>query len=435
MHLDECFQLAFSQPSNTINKLQKNESITNSANSDDNKLSFLSNTDDSSTIQSHNNNKDDRVKDERRSGGSIYSMLQCIVSEWGTKSQTNFYIPSQHYAGYTYLFDDNEDNSNRLAARYVQNHYSGSVNHQHQHYSAQKSPKFVYAEDSPNNLHSHHYDVYMRGNLTQQHGMHSSSINMTTLARSNNNFMYNTTTHRSSNNISPPIMMTIPYIHPQLEMPVPPLNLPTYFGILCWTYALAGMLILSLPPKWCLYGGGHVTGKRKEKKYRRHWFPVRLYGWALILCQSPCSFLADYVHMTNISAWHTIDRFLACSMMCLELTKLITMSVYTRPYIYMLNLTSVGLAMFCFLQSQKSQQALDEDGFIFWHCGWHCYPIAACIIHITDHYLNRKWGEYYPFDERYVEDRRKEEATTNPACTKRPLRRSRRLAGKAPTSL
>ena len=55
--------------------------------------------------------------------------------------------------------------------------------------------------------------------------------------------------------------------------------------------------------------------------------------------------------------------------------------------------------MFCFLQSQKSQQALDEDGFIFWHCGWHCYPIAACIIHIADHYLNRIWREYYPFDE------------------------------------
>ena len=229
-------------------------------------------------------------------------------------------------------------------------------------------------------------------------------------------------------------MMTIPYFHPQLEVPVPPLNLPAYFGILCWTYALAGMVILSLPPKWCLYGGGCITDSRNEKKeYRRHWFPVRLYGWALILCQSPCSFLADYVHMTNISAWHTIDRFLACSMMCLELAKLVTMSVYTRPYIYMLNLTSVGLAVFCFLQSQKSQQALDEDGFIFWHCGWHCYPIAACIIHITEHYLNRIWGEYYPFD---LKDTREAEATKQACCTNRPsLRRSRRIAGKAPTTI
>ena len=137
-------------------------------------------------------------------------MLQCIVSEWGTKSQTNFYIPSQHYAGYTYLFDDNEDNNDRLDAHYVQNHQSSSIQHQNHH---QKSPKFVYAEDSPNNLHSHHYDVYMRGNLTQQHVMHSSSINMTSLASSNNNFMYNTTSHHTrSNNISPPIMMTIPYV-------------------------------------------------------------------------------------------------------------------------------------------------------------------------------------------------------------------------------
>jgi len=438
MHLDECFQLAFSHPPNTINDMQENESITNTANSDDN-LSFLSKSDDNnSSIQSHNYSDDKLQYRRRRSSGSIYSMLQCIVSEWGTKSQTNFYIPSQHYAGYTYLFDENEDNNDRLDAHYVQNHYSGSINQHHN--SAQKSPKFVYAEDSPSNLHSHHYDVYMLGNLTQQHIMHSSSINMTTLA-SNNNFMYNTTSHhtRSNNLSSPHIMTTIPYIHPQLEMPVPPLNLPAYFGILCWTYALAGMVILSLPPKWCLYGGGgYVTDSREEEKFRRHWFPVRLYGWALVLCQSPCSFLADYVHMTNISAWHTIDRFLACTMMCLELAKLVTMSVYTRPYIYMLNLTSVGLAIFCFLQSQKSQQALDEDGFIFWHCGWHCYPIAACIIHIFEHYLNSKWGECYPFDECDTEDRRtREKFTANQtSCTDKPsLRRSRRIAGKAPTSL
>jgi len=184
MHLDECFQLAFSQPPNTINKLQENESITNSANSDDN-LSFLSEADDISfTIQSHNNN-DNKSQHRRRLGGSIYSMLQCIVSEWGTKSQTNFYIPSQHYAGYTYLFDNEDNTDDRLDAHYVQNHYSGSIQHQH-HYSAQKSPKFVYAEDSPNNLHSHHYDVYMLGNLTQQHIMHSSSINTTILTSSNN---------------------------------------------------------------------------------------------------------------------------------------------------------------------------------------------------------------------------------------------------------
>ena len=197
MHLDECFQLAFSQPPNSIDILQENESITNNANSDDN-LSFLRDDDNSSSIQSHNYD-DDKVKD-RRFSGSIYSMLQ-LVSEWGTKSQTNFYIPSQHYAGYTYLFDDNEEkNNDRLDVHYVQNHYSSSIQHHHQHHSAQKSPKFVYAEDSPNNLHSHHYDVYMLGNLTQQHIMHSSSIDMTSLT-SDKDFMYNTTSHhtRSSN--------------------------------------------------------------------------------------------------------------------------------------------------------------------------------------------------------------------------------------------
>ena len=164
--------------------------------------------------------------------------------------------------------------------------------------------------------------------------------------------------------------------------------------------------------------------------------------------QSPCSFLADYVHMTNISPWHTIDRLLACNMMCLELAKLITMRTYTRPIIYMFNLAFCGMAVLSFLQSQKVQQALDENGFIFWHCAWHCYPIAACIIHLIEHYLNQKWGEYYPFDDGCdafnVREKRRESSgttfkksgtgkafTTN--ASKPGLRRSRRIAGQAPS--
>ena len=86
-------------------------------------------------------------------------------------------------------------------------------------------------------------------------------------------------------------------------------------------------------------------------------------------------------------------------MMCLELSKLLAMRRFTRPYIYMLYLVFVAMAVFSFLKSQKSQQTLNEDGFIFWHCAWHFYPIACCPLHIVEHYMNNQWGEYYSFEE------------------------------------
>lgn len=101
--------------------------------------------------------------------------------------------------------------------------------------------------------------------------------------------------------------------------------------------------------------------------------------------------------MTNISVWHVIDRFSACIMMLLELVKLVTMRPYTRPAIYILYLISCGIAMFCFLKGQESLKLLSEDGFIFWHSGWHCYPIIASIVHLLEIFLDMRYGEYYKF--------------------------------------
>ena len=101
--------------------------------------------------------------------------------------------------------------------------------------------------------------------------------------------------------------------------------------------------------------------------------------------------------MTNISAWHVIDRFSACIMMLLELIKLATMRPFTRPAIYILYIVSCGIAMLCFLKGQESLQLLSEDGFVFWHSGWHCYPIIASIVHLIEYALNQRWGEYYKF--------------------------------------
>jgi hypothetical protein len=104
--------------------------------------------------------------------------------------------------------------------------------------------------------------------------------------------------------------------------------------------------------------------------------------------------------MTNNSPWHLIDRFIACLLMSLEMTKLITMRPYTRPVIYALHLIGVFMAIGCFIKSQASQRELDTNGFIFWHCGWHCYPILCTAVVGLDKWIDRNHGEYYFFKEK-----------------------------------
>ena len=87
--------------------------------------------------------------------------------------------------------------------------------------------------------------------------------------------------------------------------------------------------------------------------------------------------------------------------MAMECLKIIAIQPYTRPGIYALYLICVCAAVYCFLQSQKAQEALDADGFIFWHNGWHCYPLWSCLVYLLEHYLSRRWGEYYKFDEEF----------------------------------
>lgn len=98
--------------------------------------------------------------------------------------------------------------------------------------------------------------------------------------------------------------------------------------------------------------------------------------------------------MTNNSPWHLIDRLLACLLMSLELMKLITMRKYTRPAVYAIYLVSVTIAIGCFSKSQQSQKNLDTDGFIFWHCGWHCYPILCTAVVAFERWITSQYGEY-----------------------------------------
>ena len=68
--------------------------------------------------------------------------------------------------------------------------------------------------------------------------------------------------------------------------------------------------------------------------------------------------------------------------MSMELVKIVVMRPYTRPLLYILYLMCCGVAIFCFFKSQEVQKSLDADGFVFWHNGWHCYPITASIVHL-----------------------------------------------------
>ena len=102
--------------------------------------------------------------------------------------------------------------------------------------------------------------------------------------------------------------------------------------------------------------------------------------------------------MTNNSPWHLIDRFLACLLMSFEIVKLITMRPYTRPAVYAMYLTSTAIAMGCFMKSQESQKLLDRDGFIFWHCGWHCYPLLGAAVVGLEKWIISQYGEYHSFE-------------------------------------
>ena len=293
MHLDECFELAFSR---SVSILNDDESLDQEANDNYYYLPFFNNDNTSAAamIQPKTNHHDDPQNNNFvvQKSGSIFSMVHCILTGWGTKSQTGFYIPPEYYAGYSYLIEQEVNqpvvgslyhDDDRFGAHFVHQTTIQQQQHYHEHNRNHHHPAFVYAENIPNNLHSHHYDVYyMHGNLTQT-SMHSPRHVLDQHRTDYNTSIISSNVPKSSNPI------TIPYVHPELQLPVPPLNLPIYFGILCWSYALAGMLILYLPPKWCEFGGGKRDEEGNGEGYfRRHWFPLKLYGTLLIVGQVSC---------------------------------------------------------------------------------------------------------------------------------------------------
>lgn len=137
------------------------------------------------------------------SSGSILLMVQCIISEWGSNAQTNFYIPAALTGCST----------SSLLSSIIDDDFKTS----------------------------------------------------------------NSISNDAADADSQSIMTCSPYIHPQLNLPVPQIQLPLYYGALCWSFTLAGVVMLSLPPNW--------TINQQDGTKTRHWFPYRVFAWILILWQ------------------------------------------------------------------------------------------------------------------------------------------------------
>jgi len=363
--------------------------------------------------------------------GSAFSAVECIASDWFVKTKTIFFIPDEAYAGYTYLYEEPGRimGSNNIGQQ--QYHSSNSGAHRRRH-------AFVQAKEiSGLHQHHHHYNYHHNRSIIMNNDVYGklsppfSNITSTIVPPNLNYYHTNFTTLDSQQTTA---LITVPYIHPELGLPVPPLQLPWFFGALCFSFTLGGIMKLYWTPRWTRHGGGCVNGT-----YQRHRFPYHTFAWVLILLQGPCSYFADYIHMTNVSYWHNVDRWLACTNMTLQLGELICMYRFTRPVVFASYIGCTAAAVISFLNSQHAQSALDTEGFIFWHNCWHCLPITLIVVCWFENVLNRRWGEYYHFKNDNNDICKRGESggvlLSEIAMSSKNLRRSRRLAGKQPEKM
>jgi len=158
------------------------------------------------------------------------------------------------------------------------------------------------------------------------------------------------------------------------------LKLNPLFGLLCWSYTCGGIMLYILLPKW----------------KARTSFPFIFYAFLLTFIQGPLSFAADYMNMTKDSNIHILDRIMALFCFILQIWRISSLWWHVRANTFFLHLSSFTFAIFCFTNSQNSQQYHDPDGFIFWHNLWHVYPFVCTAIELYDKYV---LGDYELPDE------------------------------------
>lgn len=146
------------------------------------------------------------------------------------------------------------------------------------------------------------------------------------------------------------------------------LSLDYLFGFLCWSYTIAGIMMLVLKSKWM----------------ERSSFPTTTFALILIFLQGPLSFSADYLNMTNESMVHVVDRFMACLNVAFFAWRLSAFYFNARPAIFFSSLAASTFALFSFMNSQDAQESRDRDAFVFWHNLWHLYPFQCILIESYD---------------------------------------------------
>mmetsp|Transcript_13137 Transcript_13137/g.19365 ORF Transcript_13137/g.19365 Transcript_13137/m.19365 type:complete len:227 (-) Transcript_13137:251-931(-) len=157
------------------------------------------------------------------------------------------------------------------------------------------------------------------------------------------------------------------------------LNLPLWFGAACWGYAIAGITLL-----WTC-GPKIRSAAAANNSNTCYTFPYRFFALELIFLQSPLSFCADYLNMTNDSIFHPLDRVVAITSMAFEAYKIATLPA-TNKFVVQAYVMAAILALCAFSKSQAAQEQLDRDGFVFWHTMWHMYPIVGSVIALVDYY-------------------------------------------------
>lgn len=94
--------------------------------------------------------------------------------------------------------------------------------------------------------------------------------------------------------------------------------------------------------------------------------------------------------MTDESIFHFLDRAMATPAAVLEVTRIgAYLANKVAPSIIAATLVTALTSIYCFCQSAKAQAELDRDGFVVWHYLWHCYPLAASLVVLTENYLRQ----------------------------------------------
>jgi len=146
------------------------------------------------------------------------------------------------------------------------------------------------------------------------------------------------------------------------------------FGLLCWSYTLAGILMILVRPKWA----------------KNSSFPFTSFGLILIFIQGPLSFKADYVNMANDSIYHVVDRFVAVTNTILYFGKVSTYFWHARISIIASQTIALMITMTCFVNSQRAQMLLNTEDFCMWHSLWHLCGLCSAFVDIIEVFVIEK---------------------------------------------